>query len=43
MVMDQLIPFHKLNKKLRSEKIIDHLISQTKHTLRLQGDYFVRA
>jgi hypothetical protein len=29
--MDQLIPFHKPNKKVRSEKMMDYLISQTKH------------
>jgi hypothetical protein len=33
MVMDQLILFHQPNKKVRSEKKIDHLIAQTKHTL----------
>jgi hypothetical protein len=32
VVMDQLILFHKLNKKVRSEKM-DHFIHQTKHTL----------
>jgi hypothetical protein len=31
-MIDQLILFHKPNKK-RSEKKIDHLIPQTKHTL----------
>jgi hypothetical protein len=31
--MDQLILFHKPNKKVRSEKKIDHFIPQTKHTL----------
>jgi hypothetical protein len=31
--MDQLILFHKPNKKVRSEKKMDHFISQTKHTL----------
>jgi hypothetical protein len=30
--MDQLILFHKPNKKVRSEKKMDHLIPQTKHT-----------
>jgi hypothetical protein len=33
MVMDHLILFHKPNKKVRSEKMMDHLISQTKHTI----------
>jgi hypothetical protein len=33
MVMDQLIPFHKPDKKVRSEKMMDYLISQTKHTI----------
>jgi hypothetical protein len=33
VVMDQLILFHKPNKKVRSEKKIDHFITQTKHTL----------
>jgi hypothetical protein len=32
VVMDQLILFHKPNKKVRSEKEMDRLISQTKHT-----------
>jgi hypothetical protein len=31
--MDQLILFHKPNKKMRSKKKMDHLIPQTKHTL----------
>jgi hypothetical protein len=31
MVMDQLIPFHKSNKKVRNEKMMDYLIPQTKH------------
>ena len=31
--MDQLIPFHKPNKKVRSEKTIDYLIPQIKHTI----------
>jgi hypothetical protein len=26
MVIDQLIPFHKPNKKVRSEKTIDYII-----------------
>jgi hypothetical protein len=30
--MDQLILFHKSNKKVRSGKKIDHFIPQTKHT-----------
>jgi hypothetical protein len=33
VVMDQPILFHKPNKKVRSEKKMDHFISQTKHTL----------
>jgi hypothetical protein len=32
-MMDQLILFHKPNKKVRSEKKINHFISQTKHTI----------
>jgi hypothetical protein len=31
--MDQLILFLKPNKKVRSEKKMDHSIPQTKHTL----------
>jgi hypothetical protein len=31
MVMDQLIPLHKPNKKVRTEKMMDYLIPQTKH------------
>jgi hypothetical protein len=34
-VMNQPILFHKPNKKVRSEKKMDHFILQTKHTLRL--------
>jgi hypothetical protein len=33
MVMDQLIPFHKSNKKVRSEKMMNYLIPQTKHPI----------
>jgi hypothetical protein len=33
VVMDQPILFHKPNKKVRSEKKMDHFIPQTKHTL----------
>jgi hypothetical protein len=34
VVMDQLILFHKPNKKrVKSEKKMEHLIPQTKHTL----------
>jgi hypothetical protein len=33
MVMDEPIPFNKPNKKVRSEKTMDHLVPQTKHTL----------
>jgi hypothetical protein len=32
-VIDQPILFHKPNKKVRSEKKMDHFIPQTKHTL----------
>jgi hypothetical protein len=31
MVMDQLIPFQKPNKNVRSEKTMSHIIPQTKH------------
>jgi hypothetical protein len=31
--MDQLILFHKPNKKVRSEKKMNYFIPQTKHTL----------
>jgi hypothetical protein len=34
VVMDQLILFHKPNKKMRSKKKMDHSIPQTKHTIR---------
>jgi hypothetical protein len=34
MVMDQLISFYKPNKKVGSEKMMDYLIPQTKHTVR---------
>jgi hypothetical protein len=33
MVMDQLILFHKPNKKVRSEKKMDHFITRTEHTI----------
>jgi hypothetical protein len=33
VMMDQLISFHKPNKKVRSVKKIDHLIPPTKYTL----------
>jgi hypothetical protein len=33
VVMDQLILFHKPNKKVSSEKKINHFILQTKHTI----------
>jgi hypothetical protein len=36
-VMDQPILFHKPNKKVRSEKKIDHFIPQTKQPLSSQG------
>jgi hypothetical protein len=35
MVMDQLIQFHKPNKKVRSEKMMNYLIPQSKHTINL--------
>jgi hypothetical protein len=35
VVMDQPILFYKPNKKVRSEKKMDHFIPQTKHILRL--------
>jgi hypothetical protein len=33
--MDQLILFHRQNKKVRNEKKMDHFIPQTKHTFRV--------
>jgi hypothetical protein len=33
--MYQLILFHKPNKKVRSEKKMDHFMPQTKHTIRV--------
>jgi hypothetical protein len=33
-MMNQLIIFHKLNKKMKSEKKKNHFISQTKHTIK---------
>jgi hypothetical protein len=36
VVMDQPILFHKPNKKVRSEKKMDHFIPQTKHTLNFE-------
>jgi hypothetical protein len=36
--MDQPILFHKPNKKMRSEKKINHFIFQTKHTLTSDRD-----
>ena len=33
VVMDELIPFNKPNKKLRSETMMEHLIPRTKHAL----------
>jgi hypothetical protein len=33
VVMDQPILFHKPNKKVRSEKKMNHFIPQTKHTI----------
>jgi hypothetical protein len=38
-VMDQLILFHKPNKKVRSENKMDHFISQTKHTIKAYHIY----
>jgi hypothetical protein len=32
--MDQLILFHKPNKKMRSEKKMDNFIPQTKHIIK---------
>jgi hypothetical protein len=37
--MDQPILFHKPNKKVRSEKKMDHFIPQTKHPLNELGIY----
>jgi hypothetical protein len=34
MVMDQLILFHKPNKKVSSEKMMDYLIPQIKHAIK---------
>jgi hypothetical protein len=33
VMIDQPILFHKPNKKVRSEKKMDHFIPQTKHTI----------
>jgi hypothetical protein len=33
VMMDQPILFHKPNKKVRSEKKMNHFIPQTKHTI----------
>jgi hypothetical protein len=33
MMIDQLIIFHKPNKKVRSENMMDYFISQTKHAI----------
>jgi Holliday junction resolvase-like predicted endonuclease len=38
-VMYQLIPFHKPNKKVRSEKMMDCLIPKTKHTITVTSRY----
>jgi hypothetical protein len=35
MVIDQLILFHKPNKKVRNENKVDHFILQTKRTLKV--------
>jgi hypothetical protein len=32
--MDQHIPLHKPNKKVRSEKMMDYIISRTKHSIK---------
>jgi hypothetical protein len=37
VVMDQPILFHKPNKKVRSEKKMDHFIPQTEHILKEQS------
>jgi hypothetical protein len=39
IVMYQLIPFHKPNKKVRSEKMMDCLIPKTKHTITVTSRY----
>jgi hypothetical protein len=39
VVINQPILLHKPNKKVRSEKKIDHFISQTKHTLSFLNQY----
>jgi hypothetical protein len=36
-MMNQRISFHKLNNKIRSEKIIDYLISPTKHNVKVDA------
>jgi hypothetical protein len=41
-VMDQSILFHKSNKKVSSEKKMDHFIPQTKHTTNRSDDLLVR-
>jgi hypothetical protein len=33
ILIDQLIPLHKPNKKVMSEKMINYLNPQTKHTI----------
>jgi hypothetical protein len=33
MMLDQNIPFHKPNKKMKSEKMMYYLIPQTKHAI----------
>jgi hypothetical protein len=37
-MMDQTILFHKPNKKVRSEKKMNHYIPQTKHTINPWGN-----
>jgi hypothetical protein len=43
VVMNQSIVLHKPNKKVRSEKKMDHFIPQTKHTLTVIDVQTVRA
>jgi hypothetical protein len=42
VMMDQLILFHKPNKKVRSKNKMNHFISQTKHTNKFQADYAIQ-
>jgi hypothetical protein len=43
VVMDQLILFHRPNKKVRSEKKMNHFISQTKHPLNVSLPVFTQS